>query len=89
MSYPVSRCLRRSPAWTLKRQRPEATDLNHDMLKVFHDLSLRVTRHFDGPEVRRAVELTEDETYLNAVGARARVADVISMRPCCGPAPSP
>ncbi|MFE9451785.1 GNAT family N-acetyltransferase [Streptomyces sp. NPDC006739] len=58
---------------------------NHDVLKVFHDLGLRVTRHFDGPEVHCSVELTEDETYLSAVEARGRVADVISLQPLLRP----
>ncbi|MFS4092957.1 GNAT family N-acetyltransferase [Streptomyces sp. AF1A] len=58
---------------------------NHDVLKVFHDLGLRVTRRFDGPEVHCAVELTEDETYLNAVEARGRVADVTSLQPLLRP----
>ncbi|MET9450541.1 bifunctional acetate--CoA ligase family protein/GNAT family N-acetyltransferase [Streptomyces cinerochromogenes] len=58
---------------------------NHDVLKVFHDLGLRVTRRFDGPEVHCAVELTEDETYLNAVEARGRIADVISLQPLLRP----
>ncbi|WNM32145.1 GNAT family N-acetyltransferase [Streptomyces sp. Li-HN-5-11] len=58
---------------------------NHDVLKVFHDLGLRVTRHFEGPEVRCIVELTEDERYLSAVEARARVADVISLQPLLRP----
>ncbi|MFF7356427.1 GNAT family N-acetyltransferase [Streptomyces filipinensis] len=58
---------------------------NHDVLKVFRDLGLRVTRHFDGPEVHCAVALTEDETYLNAIEARGRVADVVSLQPLLRP----
>lgn len=58
----------------------DALSENHDVLKVFHDLGLRVTRHFDGPEVHCTVELTEDETYLSAVEARGRLADVVSMQ---------
>ncbi|MGW4595373.1 bifunctional acetate--CoA ligase family protein/GNAT family N-acetyltransferase [Streptomyces sp. NPDC004457] len=58
---------------------------NHDVLKVFHDLGLRVTRHFDGPEVHCTVELTEDEAYLSAVEARGRVADVVSLQPLLRP----
>ncbi|MGA5037802.1 GNAT family N-acetyltransferase [Streptomyces capoamus] len=58
---------------------------NHDVLKVFHDLGLRVTRRFDGPEVHCAVELTEDETYLRAVEARGRAADIISLQPLLRP----
>ncbi|MFF7125639.1 GNAT family N-acetyltransferase [Streptomyces sp. NPDC008240] len=58
---------------------------NHDVLKVFHDLGLRVTRHFDGPEVHCTVELTEDETYLSAVESRGRLADIASLRPLLRP----
>ncbi|WP_326633008.1 MULTISPECIES: bifunctional acetate--CoA ligase family protein/GNAT family N-acetyltransferase [unclassified Streptomyces] len=58
---------------------------NHDVLKVFHDLGLRVTSHFDGPEVHCTVELTEDNTYLNAVEIRGRVADVVSLQPLLRP----
>ncbi|MFI5973434.1 GNAT family N-acetyltransferase [Streptomyces sp. NPDC051452] len=58
---------------------------NHDVLKVFHDLGLRVTRRFDGPEVHCAVELTEDETYLRAVEDRGRVADITSLQPLLRP----
>ncbi|MET7380605.1 GNAT family N-acetyltransferase [Streptomyces sp. NPDC005526] len=58
---------------------------NHAMLKVFHDLGLRVTRRYDGPEVHCLVELTEDETYLTAVDTRARAADLVSLRPLLRP----
>ncbi|MFB7504835.1 bifunctional acetate--CoA ligase family protein/GNAT family N-acetyltransferase [Streptomyces broussonetiae] len=58
----------------------DALSENHEVLKVFHDLGLRVTRHFQGPEVHCTVELTEDEPYLEAVDARGRVADVVSMQ---------
>ncbi|WP_369386485.1 GNAT family N-acetyltransferase [Streptomyces sp. CG1] len=63
----------------------DALSENHDVLKVFHDLGLRVTRRFDGPEVHCTVELTEDHVYLNAVEARGRVADVVSMQPLLRP----
>ncbi|MEY9490932.1 acyl-CoA synthetase (NDP forming)/GNAT superfamily N-acetyltransferase [Streptomyces calvus] len=58
---------------------------NHEVLKVFHDLGLRATRHFEGPEVRCLVDLTEDETYLSAVDTRGRLADVVSLRPLLRP----
>ncbi|MFL4903773.1 GNAT family N-acetyltransferase [Streptomyces sp. MMS24-I2-30] len=58
---------------------------NHDVLKVFHDLGLRLTRHFEGPEVHCTVELAEDETYMSAVEARGRAADVTSLRPLLRP----
>ncbi|WP_225829907.1 GNAT family N-acetyltransferase [Streptomyces sp. NK08204] len=58
---------------------------NHDVLKVFHDLGLRITRRFEGPEVHCRVELTEDEAYLSAVEARGRVADVVSLEPLLRP----
>ncbi|WP_405933233.1 GNAT family N-acetyltransferase [Streptomyces sp. NBC_00827] len=58
---------------------------NHEVLRVFTDLGLRVTRQFDGPEAYCLVELFEDETYLSAVDARGRVADVVSLRPLLRP----
>ncbi|UFR06268.1 GNAT family N-acetyltransferase [Streptomyces sp. Go40/10] len=58
---------------------------NREVLKVFHDLGLRVTRHYDGPEVHCVVELTEDEDYLRAVEARAGRAGVASLRPLLRP----
>ncbi|WP_326801138.1 bifunctional GNAT family N-acetyltransferase/acetate--CoA ligase family protein [Streptomyces sp. NBC_01788] len=63
----------------------DALAANHDVLKVFHDLGLRVTRRFEGPEVHCTVQLTEDEAYLSAVEARARAADVISLQPLLRP----
>ncbi len=54
---------------------------NHEVLKVFADLGLRASRHFDGTEVRCTVHLEEDEHYLAAVDRRGRVADVASLRP--------
>jgi acyl-CoA synthetase (NDP forming)/GNAT superfamily N-acetyltransferase len=58
---------------------------NHEVLKVFHDLGLRVTRRFDGPEVHCAVRLTEDEDYLRAVDSRGSLAGVASLRPVLRP----
>ncbi|MEU5536178.1 GNAT family N-acetyltransferase [Streptomyces sp. NPDC020362] len=58
---------------------------NRDVLKVFHDLGLRVTRHFDGPQVHCTVELTQDETYLSAVESRGRLAGIASLRPLLRP----
>lgn len=58
---------------------------NHEMLKVFADLGLRTTRHFDGPEVRCIVQLTLDEHYLSAVDNRASTADVASLQPLLRP----
>ncbi|MEU7059109.1 GNAT family N-acetyltransferase [Streptomyces sp. NPDC046197] len=63
----------------------DALSENHDVLRVFHDLGLRVTRHFDGPEVHCTVGLTEDETYLSAVESRGRLADIASLRPMLRP----
>nr|BFD81818.1 bifunctional GNAT family N-acetyltransferase/acetate--CoA ligase family protein [Streptomyces sp. Xyl84] len=59
---------------------------NLDVLRVFHDLGLRVTRRYDGPEVHCVVRLTEDESYLSAVDTRGRLADVVSLRPLLRPA---
>ncbi len=58
---------------------------NLDVLRVFHDLGLRVRRQYDGPEVHCLVELTEDEAYLSAVDTRGRLADVVSLRPLLRP----
>ncbi|MET9074802.1 GNAT family N-acetyltransferase [Streptomyces sp. NPDC004232] len=63
----------------------DALSENHEVLKVFHDLGLLVTRRFDGPEVHCTVELAEGNTYLDAVDARGRVADVVSMQPLLRP----
>ncbi|WP_328404321.1 bifunctional GNAT family N-acetyltransferase/acetate--CoA ligase family protein [Streptomyces sp. NBC_00390] len=63
----------------------EALAENHAMLKVFADLGLQTTRHFDGPEVHCTVRLAEDETYLSAVDLRGRTADVASLRPLLRP----
>ncbi|WP_225823954.1 GNAT family N-acetyltransferase [Streptomyces naphthomycinicus] len=59
---------------------------NHSVLKVFHDLGLRVTRRYEGPEVRCTVQLGADETYLRAVEARAQAAGLVSLRPLLRPA---
>ncbi|MEN8654248.1 GNAT family N-acetyltransferase [Streptomyces sp. 21So2-11] len=58
---------------------------NHEMLKVFADLGLRTARHFDGPELHCSVQLDQDETYLSAVEARGRTADVASLEPLLRP----
>ncbi|MEU6820953.1 GNAT family N-acetyltransferase [Streptomyces atriruber] len=60
---------------------------NHEVLKVFADLGLLAARHFEGPEVRCTIQLQEEEeTYLTAVEARGRVADVASLEPLLRPA---
>ncbi|MEU2869762.1 GNAT family N-acetyltransferase [Streptomyces olivoreticuli] len=53
---------------------------NHAVLKVFADLGLRTSRHFEGPEVRCTVHLEQDEQYLSAVDSRGAVADVASLQ---------
>ncbi|MGW1884578.1 bifunctional acetate--CoA ligase family protein/GNAT family N-acetyltransferase [Streptomyces sp. NPDC001970] len=58
---------------------------NHEVLKVFGDLGLGVSRHFEGPEMRCTVRLTEDETCLSAVEVRGRIADVASLGPLLRP----
>ncbi|QES47039.1 GNAT family N-acetyltransferase [Streptomyces venezuelae] len=63
----------------------DALSENRDVLKVFADLGLSVTRHFDGPEVHCLVRLEADETYLSAVEARGRTADVASLQPLLRP----
>ncbi|TPQ17832.1 GNAT family N-acetyltransferase [Streptomyces sporangiiformans] len=59
----------------------DALSENHEILQLFADLGLRTTRHFEGPEVRCAVDLGEDDTYLTAVEARGRAANVASLEP--------
>ncbi|MDF3146898.1 GNAT family N-acetyltransferase, partial [Streptomyces sp. T21Q-yed] len=63
----------------------DALSENHEVVRLFADLGLRVTRRFDGPEVRCTVELDEDDAYLSAVEARGRSADVASLRPLLRP----
>ncbi|MCX3059881.1 bifunctional acetate--CoA ligase family protein/GNAT family N-acetyltransferase [Streptomyces beihaiensis] len=58
---------------------------NHEILKVFGDLGLRVTRRREGPETHCTVQLSEDETYLTAVEERGRAADVASLVPLLRP----
>ncbi|SDG75722.1 bifunctional acetate--CoA ligase family protein/GNAT family N-acetyltransferase [Streptomyces griseoaurantiacus] len=52
---------------------------DQEILRLFTDLGLRVTRRFEGPEVRCVVALDEDETYLAATEARGRTADIASL----------
>ncbi|MET9730552.1 GNAT family N-acetyltransferase [Streptomyces sp. NPDC006458] len=63
----------------------DALSENYEVLRLFVDLGLRVTRRFDGPEVRCAVGLDPDDTYLSAVEARGSHADVASLRPLLRP----
>ncbi|CAL9364973.1 hypothetical protein SUDANB106_00744 [Streptomyces sp. enrichment culture] len=58
---------------------------NHAVQKVFADLGLRTTRHYDGGEVRWTIRLDPDEHYLTAVDERARTADAASLRPLLRP----
>ncbi len=58
---------------------------NAAVLKVFADLGLRVSRHFEGPEVRCSIRLDENETYLSAVDVRAASADRASLLPLLRP----
>ncbi|MEU6017412.1 GNAT family N-acetyltransferase [Streptomyces sp. NPDC047515] len=58
---------------------------NHTVLKVFADLGLRTSRHFEGTEVRCTVHLEQDEHYLSAVDERGRIADVASLVPLLRP----
>ncbi|MDF3288704.1 bifunctional acetate--CoA ligase family protein/GNAT family N-acetyltransferase [Streptomyces silvisoli] len=58
---------------------------NAAVLKVFADLGLRVSRHFEGPEVRCSIRLDEDETYLSALDLRAASADRASLSPLLRP----
>ncbi|MES5819812.1 GNAT family N-acetyltransferase [Streptomyces sp. RG80] len=63
----------------------DALSENHEVLRLFADLGLRTTRSFEGPEVRCAIALDEDDAYLTAVEERGRAADVASLRPLLRP----
>lgn len=64
----------------------DALSENHEVLRLFADLGLRTSRRFEGPEVRCTVHLDQDDTYLSAVEARGRSADVASLLPLLRPA---
>ncbi|MFF9623672.1 GNAT family N-acetyltransferase [Streptomyces griseosporeus] len=63
----------------------DALSENHEVLRLFTDLGLPVTRRFDGPEVRCTIRLDTGDAYLSAVEARGRAADVLSLRPLLEP----
>ncbi|HET9138135.1 GNAT family N-acetyltransferase [Actinophytocola sp.] len=52
---------------------------NHRMMKVFVDAGLAYRSTGGGPERQVMISLAPDETYLEAVGERERVADVASL----------
>ncbi|WP_406164661.1 GNAT family N-acetyltransferase [Streptomyces sp. NBC_00996] len=58
----------------------DALSENHEVLRLFADLGLRTSRHFEGPEVRCTIHLDEEDAYLSAIEARGRSADVASLR---------
>ncbi|CAM5666726.1 acyl-CoA synthetase [Streptomyces spiroverticillatus] len=58
---------------------------NRAVLEVFADLGLSVARRLDGPELHCVIRLDEDDTYLSAVEARGRGADVASLEPLLRP----
>ncbi|MFE0516660.1 GNAT family N-acetyltransferase, partial [Streptomyces sp. NPDC058964] len=63
----------------------DALGENREVLRLFADLGLRTTRRFEGPEVRCTIGLEADDTYLSAVEARGRAADVASLQPLLRP----
>ncbi|MGW2745534.1 bifunctional acetate--CoA ligase family protein/GNAT family N-acetyltransferase [Streptomyces sp. NPDC001450] len=63
----------------------DALSENREILRLFADLGLRTARRFEGPEVRCTIRLDEDDTYLSAVEARGRAADVASLAPLLRP----
>ncbi|MFE4695727.1 GNAT family N-acetyltransferase [Streptomyces sp. NPDC056738] len=63
----------------------DALSENHAVLRLFADLGLRMTRRFEGPEVRCVIRLDQDDAYLAAVEARGRAADVASLLPLLRP----
>ncbi|MEV0181931.1 GNAT family N-acetyltransferase [Streptomyces sp. NPDC050625] len=63
----------------------DALSENNEVLRLFADLGLRTVRRYEGPEVRCTIHLDEDDTYLSAVEARGRSADVASLEPLLRP----
>ncbi|MET7597739.1 GNAT family N-acetyltransferase [Streptomyces sp. NPDC005481] len=63
----------------------DALSENQEVLRLFADLGLHVSRRFEGPEVRCTVRLDQDDAYLSAVEARGRTADVASLMPLLKP----
>ncbi|MFD5126845.1 bifunctional acetate--CoA ligase family protein/GNAT family N-acetyltransferase [Streptomyces olindensis] len=63
----------------------DALSENREVLRLFTDLGLDVTRRFEGAEVRCTIALDEDDAYLTAVEARGRAADVASLAPLLRP----
>ncbi|MEU4659161.1 GNAT family N-acetyltransferase [Streptomyces sp. NPDC023723] len=63
----------------------DALSENREVMRLFTDLGLRVTRRVDGPETRCVIALDPDDTYLTAVDARGRTADVASLEPLLRP----
>lgn len=63
----------------------DALSENSEVLRLFSDLGLSMSRGYDGPEVRCTISLTEDDTYLTAVEARGRAADIASLEPLLRP----
>ncbi|MET8224523.1 GNAT family N-acetyltransferase [Streptomyces sp. NPDC005301] len=63
----------------------DALSENQEVLRLFADFGLHVSRRFEGPEVRCTVRLDQDDAYLSAVEARGRTADVASLMPLLKP----
>lgn len=63
----------------------DALGENNEVLRLLANLGLRIARRFEGPEVRCTIRLDEDDTYLSAVEARGRAADVASLEPLLRP----
>ncbi|MFJ4275940.1 GNAT family N-acetyltransferase [Streptomyces coelicoflavus] len=65
--------------------RADALSENREVMRLFTDLGLRVTRRADGPETRCTITLDQDDAYLRAVEDRGRTADLASMEPLFRP----
>ncbi|MGV9983384.1 bifunctional acetate--CoA ligase family protein/GNAT family N-acetyltransferase [Streptomyces olivaceus] len=65
--------------------RADALSENREVMRLFSDLGLRVTRRADGPETRCTILLDQDDAYLRAVEDRGRTADLASMEPLFRP----
>ncbi|WP_320779576.1 GNAT family N-acetyltransferase [Streptomyces sp. CRN 30] len=63
----------------------DALSENREVMRLFTDLGLRISRRADGPETRCVIALDPDDSYLAAVEDRGRTADVASMEPLLRP----
>jgi acyl-CoA synthetase (NDP forming)/GNAT superfamily N-acetyltransferase len=63
----------------------ETLAYNHPMLRVFADMGLHVSERLEDGIVQIAIQLEEDDRYLETVAERERLAEVASLRPLFAP----